>query len=165
MPGLLDGLKIASPCTVSWDSMTGDERVRACAQCRLNVYNLSDMSKAEAENLIREKEGRLCVRFFRRADGTILTKDCPVGLGAARIKLVRLATAALGLVAMIAAGVGLRRSVASCDLPAQRTMGLISQPLDMKGQATMGDVAMPPKTAIMGKVRATPQREPVEKTQ
>jgi hypothetical protein len=35
---------------------------------------------AEAERLVVEKEGRLCVRFHRRADGTVLTRDCPVGL-------------------------------------------------------------------------------------
>jgi hypothetical protein len=42
----------------------------------LNVYNLSEMSQESAEALIAETEGRLCVRFYQRADGTVLTRDC-----------------------------------------------------------------------------------------
>jgi len=81
---LLAHVRIASPCTASWERMEGDERVRYCDHCRLNVYNLSDMSASEAEALVREKEGRLCARFYRRRDGTILTNNCPVGLRRAR---------------------------------------------------------------------------------
>ncbi len=53
--------------------MIGGDRVRFCGQCQLNVYNLSAMSRYEAESLIARTEGRLCVRFFRRKDGSILT--------------------------------------------------------------------------------------------
>jgi hypothetical protein len=38
------------------------------------------MTSAEISELIRVREGRLCVRFYRRADGAMLTQDCPVGL-------------------------------------------------------------------------------------
>jgi hypothetical protein len=64
--------------------MKGDERTRFCTTCAKNVYNLSGMSRSEAQNLIRAKEGRLCARFYRRADGTIITDDCPVALRAMR---------------------------------------------------------------------------------
>lgn len=77
---ILAGMKVAAPCAVSWDSMEGDERARFCGQCEKNVYNISEMSSREAVNLVREKEGRLCVRFYRRADGTVMTDNCPVGL-------------------------------------------------------------------------------------
>ena len=40
------------------------------------------MNREDAEELIRQKEGRLCVRFFQRHDGTVMTTDCPVGLRA-----------------------------------------------------------------------------------
>ena len=86
----LSKVRVASPCRVDWDSMIGDERVRFCGQCELNVYNLSAMTKAQAENLIVRTEGRLCVRFFRRKDGSILTQDCPVGLRALRQRLSRI---------------------------------------------------------------------------
>jgi hypothetical protein len=68
--------------------MRGDERVRFCQHCRLNVYNLSEMEPEEAEALVREKEGRLCVRYYARPDGTMLVKDCPVGFRAARRMLL-----------------------------------------------------------------------------
>ena len=44
------------------------------------MYNLSELTRDEAEALIVEKEGKLCVRYFQRADGTILLKDCAVGV-------------------------------------------------------------------------------------
>lgn len=78
----LNSLSIASPCTANWNEMTGDARVRFCGQCQLNVYNLSDMTSQEANELLMAKEGRLCVRYYQRADGTIITQDCPVGIQA-----------------------------------------------------------------------------------
>src|SRR5262249_17095542 len=72
----LDELQVSSPCQASWEQMTGDNRVRFCAQCKQNVYNLSDLTHTEAVSLVREHEGKLCVRFFRRPDGSFLTRDC-----------------------------------------------------------------------------------------
>jgi len=77
---VLDRISVAAPCSVPWDAMTGDERVRHCDDCKLDVYNLSGMTRGEAEALIASRIGPLCVRFFRRADGTILTADCPTGV-------------------------------------------------------------------------------------
>jgi hypothetical protein len=97
---LLNGLRIASPCDAAWEEMEGDELVRFCRHCQLNVYNLSGMSRREAAAFVREAEGRLCVRFYRRADGTLLTDNCPVGWRAARRRLlegIASAAAALGL--------------------------------------------------------------------
>jgi hypothetical protein len=62
--------------------MTGDDKARFCKSCRKNVYNLTLMTRHEAEALIQAKEGNLCVRFARRADGTVITNDCPVGAAA-----------------------------------------------------------------------------------
>lgn len=91
---VLGSLRVASPCGVGWDSMEGDERVRFCRLCSLNVYNFSDMTRAEVEALVTKTEGRLCGRMTRRADGTVLTKDCPVGLRAVRLRATRAAGAA-----------------------------------------------------------------------
>lgn len=90
-----ENLTVASPCTAKWEDMTGDERARHCALCERPVYNLSSMKGPEIAALIRETEGRRCVRFHRRADGTMLTEDCPVGLQRARRK-------AMGKVAALA---------------------------------------------------------------
>src|SRR4028118_400860 len=86
---LLRQVKIAAPCSVKWETMPGGERVRSCAQCSHKVYNLSAMSGDEAANLIREAEGRVCVRLYRRADGSIMTSDCPTGLRAVRQRMTR----------------------------------------------------------------------------
>jgi hypothetical protein len=71
----LEAIRIATPCSADWNKMQGDERARFCQTCAKNVYNPSGMTRDQAENLIRE--GDVCVRFYRRADGTILTDDCP----------------------------------------------------------------------------------------
>lgn len=76
----LDELRVAAPCPADWAAMSGDARVRHCGACKRNVYDLSELTRAEAEALILEKEGRLCVRFYRRADGTILFGNCAVGV-------------------------------------------------------------------------------------
>lgn len=101
----LDDVRIATPCNVRWDDMKGDGRVRFCGQCEKNVFNVANMSRADAEGLIHErmKGNEVCVRLFRRVDGTILTSDCPVGLRAkVRWRLER-AIVAGGLIAIAAA--------------------------------------------------------------
>src|SRR5438105_4345139 len=90
MPGRtisLETIQIASPCDAAWDDMAGTERMRFCHLCQKTVYNLSAMTRAQAEKLIRQKEGRACVRLYRRRDGTVLTGDCPVGLRAVRRRM------------------------------------------------------------------------------
>jgi hypothetical protein len=85
----LDSLQIASPCDALWDDMQGTPTVRACAQCEKNVYDISLLTRAEATALIQEKEGKLCVRLYRREDGTILTSDCPKGLKRVRHEFIK----------------------------------------------------------------------------
>ncbi len=101
----LQNVRIASPCSADWNQMYGSERSRFCGDCKLNVYNLSDMTKAEAESLILANEGRLCVRFYRRNDGSIITKDCPVGWAAVKRRARSAATAAVSLMIALFTGV------------------------------------------------------------
>lgn len=61
----------------------GDGRTRHCATCDLAVHDLAAYTAAEVDALLRQAEGRrLCVNLYRRADGRVLTRDCPVGLSA-----------------------------------------------------------------------------------
>jgi hypothetical protein len=83
---MLDQIQIASPCSADWERMEGDDRVRFCGECKKNVFNLSAMTRRDAEALLKETNGNICTRLFRRADGTVLTDDCSVGL---RIKAAR----------------------------------------------------------------------------
>lgn len=80
----LEILTIEKPCTASWDAMRGDDKVRHCLKCHLDVYDLSAMSEAEAEHLVATREGHMCFRFTRRADGTLITQDCEPLRGEAR---------------------------------------------------------------------------------
>jgi hypothetical protein len=96
---VLDDVRVASPCKVAWEAMVGDDQVRRCAVCDKDVFNLSGMTRDDAEAVITAANGTLCVRYFKRADGTILTADCPVGKR--RVRKRRLVVA--GATVMVAA--------------------------------------------------------------
>jgi len=98
---VLDNIRVATPCNADWENMLGDERVRACGDCKKNVFNISTLTRDEAQALIIEKQGKLCVRYFQRHDGTILLKDCSIGVGRRRKRKV----VAAGIAALLA-GVG-----------------------------------------------------------
>ncbi len=89
----LNNLRVATPCPIYWEDMIGDERVRFCKHCQLNVYNFSELTEKEAEHLLVSTGNRICGRLYRRKDGTVLTKDCPVGLRALRKRASRRAVA------------------------------------------------------------------------
>ncbi|MBS0209747.1 MAG: hypothetical protein JSS27_12425 [Planctomycetes bacterium] len=102
-------VRVASRCTARWEAMTGDERVRHCAQCDLKVYDFSQLSSDEAVELLTQSEGRVCGRVYRRADGRVLTKDCPVGqLARVRARVGRVLLAAMSWLG-IASFVGCQR--------------------------------------------------------
>lgn len=91
----LDRLEIATPCEVSWDAMPGDARIRHCGQCKQNVYNVEALTRGEALRLIAAREGRVCLRIYRRPDGTVVTADCWARLREARRRGVRAFVAVL----------------------------------------------------------------------
>jgi hypothetical protein len=113
---LLDRIRIASPCPMRWGDLTpiaaedgrAGDRVRYCGRCGLDVHNISNMTRDQAESLLASIEaaraggGRFCAGFYRRVDGTVLTRDCPVGRLAvrrrARLVLTRIAALATLLV-------------------------------------------------------------------
>jgi hypothetical protein len=99
---VLENLRVASPCTADWNKMTGDERARHCGDCQKTVYNLSGLTRDEAEALLIEKNGNLCVRYYQRKDGTILLADCEVGVKRNR----RRRWIAAGAATLLAGGAG-----------------------------------------------------------
>ena len=159
----LDHIKIAAPCSADWDQMFSfeDKRVRFCSQCNLNVYNLSDMSRQEAEALINKTEGRLCVRFYRRADGSILTQNCPVGLKAIKRRVAWVAQVILGMVLSFVSGFGLyifylgRKPFPLHNFPSifekpHPLMGGIRPVRDLE-PATIGKVIIEPRQSDLGR--------------
>lgn len=115
--------------------MDGDERVRFCRECSRNVYNLSAMSAPEACRLVAEREGRVCVRFYQRRDGTVLTSDCPVGS-----KRSFLSTGAQSALAVAAIAIG-STTLAACET-AEGTPLLMGKPA-IESQPLMGEIAPP----------------------
>jgi hypothetical protein len=94
----LEELRVATPCMVAWDSMVGDDRVRRCDTCKQNVYNISQLTRAQADELIAAKDAQMCMRYFHLADGTILLRD-----GAVAYRPTGLATAATAALALAGA--------------------------------------------------------------
>jgi hypothetical protein len=151
--------------------MDGDHCVRFCRECNRNVYNLSAMTDREARRVVAEREGRLCVRFYQRRDGTVLTSDCPVGgKRAFLLSGVRAAAAVAG----VAAGV---TALSACnsvqDGPVRMGEPLMgTPPIDgwdagtgeqdppkHPGELIMGDIAVPPEQPLMGKIAPPPSNE------
>lgn len=91
---LLNDIRIASPCSADWDTMAGGERVRHCDECKQSVFDISQMTALEAAALLTAG-GHVCVRLYRRADGTVLTSDCPVGRAARLRRSLRRAAVAV----------------------------------------------------------------------
>ncbi len=119
-------LKVASPCQADWDAMTGDEAKRFCGACKQDVYQLSNMSTEQVEELLATNKGlRICGRFYQRADGTILTKDCSVGVSKKRKRRVVKLVGAAALSAS-AVGIGLRSQSSSPAKPAKPVMGQLA---------------------------------------
>lgn len=123
---LLSNVKVASRCHESWEGMTGDERVRHCGRCDKLVYDLSAMTAEGAEALLGRHGASLCVRFYRRADGTVMTTDC--GPGARRKRFRNVAVGAAAGLSLVGLGAG-----------ALATMG---GPVMGEPAPTMGSVAV-----------------------
>lgn len=84
----INSLKIAKPCSASWAKMDGDARARFCGLCQKNVYNVAGMTRDEVHSLMKSHGDAPCLRLRRRHDGTIVTKDCPIGVSGARRRLL-----------------------------------------------------------------------------
>ncbi len=145
---VLPNIRVAAPCTADWNAMSGDERMRACGACNKNVYNLSNMTRDEAEALIIAKEGKLCVRYYQRTDGTIILKDCEVAISNRRKRRV----IAAGAAALLAGGGGVAmmlRTKAKIAPAPHYTMGEVAvDQMEVKGEVSMPEPAPPPPPVI-----------------
>jgi len=146
----LKNIRIASPCSADWDAMGGDDRKRFCGECKLNVYNLSGMTQYDAEHLLRMNEGRLCVRYFRRPDGTVLTQDCPVGWAKVKQRVTFITAAVFSMIVSLFGAIFL---VSSFRRP-EVTMGSIAYP-----RPTPTPAPTPDEMPLMGAV-SVPKQAP-----
>ena len=100
--------------------MAGDDRVRHCAECNLNVYNFAAMCSTEVEELMSNREGRLCARLYQRHDGTLITTDCPIGF---RVRIQRISRVA----AMVLTAVNIGSNVAFAQTPSAQSPSQLVQ--------------------------------------
>jgi hypothetical protein len=156
----LSHVRVAAPCRADWERMRGNERVRFCDQCSMNVYNLSNMTKKDAEALLLSTEGRLCVRYYHRADGTILTNNCPVGLRALKRRVSGFSRAVVSSVLSFFAGMavlaGLETAQNSLDAATEASLDLIS-PVPLTNSEPQEEPPAPEHFAIMGDIALEPR--------
>lgn len=162
----LTQISVPTPCHEDWDGMAGDAQARFCGGCRHHVHDLSQMSRAQAQELLDGADGRLCVRFVPDATGAPLTRE---ELAVRRFPWPRrLAAAASWAVAVLMAGAGLARAAVSprhalpkaaksghahpkpprVAPPMTHTMGIVAPlkaPLPPPPPHTMGKIALPRK--------------------
>lgn len=164
---VLDNLSIASPCPKLWSEMelTDADAVRFCGDCKKNVYDVSQMTTAETELLVQRAsaaeaagQGRsLCMQLYRRADGTVITDDCPVGLRRLRDNWRKLRNAAAAAIALVLtqAGVSFADSKEPCKNTADKTAksgsasGADSGKSTERGEATVQSRPVMPRTGGM----------------
>ena len=131
----LKNLTIPSPCSVDWNSMKGNDQVRFCEHCQLSVHNLSEMTRREAERLVSDSKGRLCVQFVSDANGKPLLAEAGMKLHRISRRVSRIAagtfTAALSVSSAVAHG---NQSLPSGQFDSAAT---ISQPASPLGMASV----------------------------
>lgn len=142
-------VKLATPCKTTWGQMSGDDKVRFCALCKKNVYNLSTLTRDEAVGLVKAKEGDMCATFFQRPDGTVMTADCSVGVRRARFAMA--AAFSLLFLVFIAPVFFMRKtsqSVSSWDT-------LVDHMRELPGIGTLVNY-ISPERMVAGGIRAMP---------
>jgi hypothetical protein len=145
----LPQIQIASPCPASWDDMAGDDRSRHCRQCNRQVHNISELTTPEVEELVRNARGKLCVRLYRRADGKVMTKDCPKGLVRTRLRLRMAFASALASIF----GIGCAQQPVLGDMAVPST-GKIATPVSTSTKKPLSK----PKLAKKPKTKSAPQK-------
>ncbi len=148
----LKQIQVPEPCGEDWDAMDGDARRRFCAGCGCHVHDLSAMTGAEAQRLLDRADGRLCVRFQTRPDGTPLTQE-GASTRAVRGRWPRRFTAAASrTLALLVAGLGLTAAWGADRAPHKAPHAVSKAPpvtpAGKRLHALMGKVAFPRPVAM-----------------
>jgi hypothetical protein len=86
-PTVLDHCSIAAPCDGACGQADGNARVGLCQRCGMFLYDIAGLSANAAQALTANTEGPSNGRLFKRRDGKVMTRNCPVGLEALRARL------------------------------------------------------------------------------
>ncbi|MCH9684916.1 MAG: hypothetical protein K0V04_26000 [Deltaproteobacteria bacterium] len=107
-----DKLPITGPCPIDLDAIGFDRRARVahCTHCTKNVHVLSNMTKSEAKDFLRDNKGRkLCVSYSRDEQGRIRFQPDPAPV----VPITRLRRGP-GRKAGLAATLGMGAALAAC---------------------------------------------------
>jgi len=157
-------LQVVAPCNEDWDKMPGGDDIRFCGKCRQNVYNLSALTESQARELV---QGRVCVRFFHRGDGTVITRKCPPMMEAARRRLVALSAGVAGVLPLAAGFWGSVAWLSKLVHGRSRTMGApvalppptMGEPVPVnEEQHVLMGAPLPPPPRLMGKPAPPPTK-------
>jgi hypothetical protein len=57
-------IEIMNPCSEDWNEMIGNDHFRFCSHCAKNVNDISKLTRKEAMRLVRQSNGKLCIRYY-----------------------------------------------------------------------------------------------------
>lgn len=147
-----DRITIAAPCEADWEAMSGNDQVRFCDHCQLQVTNLSTMTRAQAVQFMAQSRGRLCVRFVQRAGGEIITKQIPQKLHHISRKVSRIAAGAFS--ATLTLGSAAAQSQSSAKSPVARQSQVVVASTE-SNQASLGGTVKDPNGALVPQATLT----------
>jgi len=132
------------------------------------------MSRSEAEHFVTSGEGRICIRYYRRRDGSIITRNCPVGLQALKRKMSAVARAVCSGVLTFLSAVGLYETLGSIfrEPPMMGTMAIERELLPLPPQVPVAtdiplvqgemvyapQIKSPEPRVLMGRIVAVPPK-------
>jgi hypothetical protein len=106
----LERFKVIEQCPVRWEAMQGGAQERTCSSCDHSVFNISNMSRREGEELIESGQARgekICIYYYQAPSGRIVTEECPPAVRGPRRRILRMAAAAsAGLALGLTTGCG-----------------------------------------------------------
>ena len=131
-------IQIRTPCPKRWEELVGDERRRFCSECSLHVHNSAALTQREAQALVADAPGRVCMRIEYDPQGAPIHREARV----ARVARWVLASGA----ALLAACQGGREPAAAPQPapPTSRTGQVVATMGKVASTIEMGDVVAPP---------------------
>ncbi len=145
-----DRINIPAPCDADWDSMIGNDRVRFCEHCKLDVTNLSALTRPEAMRLVERSEGRLCVRFVTRPGGRLLTKQLPGKVHQIARRASRIAAGAFSATLSLSSAAVQAQSATGFESPRQTPVATAVALPVAHDAALAGTVTDPNGAVVMG---------------
>jgi hypothetical protein len=68
-------LRVRTACPKSWSELAGSGATRFCSECSLHVHGAAQLTRAQAERLVAEASGRVCMRLQIDPAGAPLYRD------------------------------------------------------------------------------------------